>query len=233
MMSKRKKQRYQAAQTDKQGWRDQKDHDGVYALSVWDSSTTQKLTYNITFQPIAKTDEGEAEQMPDISEVETSVLSEFKKDNRLTAVADLLTRTIRFPPINRFKLPHTGATDWEPMPWTSWLHSLKGGFSGFRSGIRLFLFRFQAWGTDDRGSFFSFMEKFGFTFALTLNNNKGLLNMTKRTTSASVSERINAWDRACAFHPHNVQRGMSSGRSGRIKAGIKRTTPSWTSSRRI
>ncbi|TCK62291.1 hypothetical protein [Seleniivibrio woodruffii] len=143
--------------------------------------TNTEVTYNITFQPIARTGpEGEAEQMPEISEVSSGLENEFKKDNRLTAIADLLTRTIRFPHINRFKLsPAYRGYGLGTYAMNELASQLKGSFPDFAVESVYFYFDSKR-EDDDRGSFFSFMEKFGFTFSFDdENNNKGLLNMTK------------------------------------------------------
>ena len=154
----------------------------LYSLEVVRTNT--EVTYGISFVPIAKTGpEGEAENLPENeqpSEIMNGLENEFKKDNRLTAVADLLTRTIRFPHINKFKLsPSYRGYGLGTYAMNELAGLLKGSFPDFAVEPVFFYFDSKR-EDDDRGAFFSFMEKFGFTFSFDdENNNKGLLNMEK------------------------------------------------------
>lgn len=202
--------------------------------------TNTDVTFNINFLPIVKNNlEGEnpdaagqapADVQPDLhpqSVVHDSVESEFKKDNRLTAHADLITKTITFPHMSKFKLDKAyrgyGLGTYAMSDLTA---NLKNMFPDFKIEPVYFFFDHKK-DDEDRDAFFRFMEKFGFWFSFDdSNNNKGLLNLEKAEMLNTVMKKNTVAEIEIA----PFVRGMFKERDdmrrelGRIKADIKKNS---------
>jgi len=104
----------------------------------------------------------------------------FKKENKLTCNIDLISKTIRFPHLNRYKVSKNyRGYGLSTYAMNEIAHILKEQYPDFV--IEPVNFSFEDAGDDlDRDAFFAFMEKFGFWFSFDgVDNNKGILNMER------------------------------------------------------
>lgn len=104
----------------------------------------------------------------------------FKKENKLSCVVDLISHSIKFPHLNRYKI----SKNYRGYGLSTYAMNeiatiLKNQYPDF--AIEPVQFSFSNEDDDvDRGAFFAFMEKFGFWFRFDGNdNNKGILNIEK------------------------------------------------------
>lgn len=211
--------------------------------------TNTDVTYNITFLPIIKnsfeTEEQENEQTPEqaakpgeepknedvkqpqlpTSAVHNGIESEFSSSNKLTAIVDLLTKTIKFPHINKFKLDQSyRGYGLGSFAMNELAVKLKSSFPDF--AIEPVYFYFDRKRDDeDRDAFFSFMEKFGFWFSFDdENNNKGLLNMEKAEMFKSTVKKDTCVEIELAPFIRGVFRERDESRRelGRIRSEFKK-----------
>jgi len=104
----------------------------------------------------------------------------FKKENKLSCTVDLISHSIKFPHLNRYKLSKTyrgyGLSSYA---MNEIVTILKNNYHDF--AVEPVHFSFEASDEDvDRSAFFGFMEKFGFWFSFDGDdNNKGILNIER------------------------------------------------------
>jgi len=152
----------------------------AYVLFELDiARTASEVTINTVITPIVKnTPDGEP-----ILDNETAGISQdnqFKRENKLTCNIDLIGKSIKFPHLNRYKVSKNfrgyGISTYAMNEIATILKTQYPDFV-----VEPVHFSFEDSGEDvDRGSFFAFMEKFGFWFRFDgENNNKGILNIER------------------------------------------------------
>ncbi len=202
--------------------------------------TSTEVTFNINFMPIVKNEleqqtddkpEQTAEKAEDAAQpvvesmVHTGPESEFKKDNRLSATADLITKTIKFPHMNKFKLEQTyRGYGLGTFAMNELVNNLKTMFPDFAVEPVYFFFDHKR-DDEDRDAFFGFMEKFGFWFKFDdENNNKGLLNIEKAEMLKSALKKDTCVELELAPFIRGIFKERDDVRKelGRIKAEYKK-----------
>jgi len=104
----------------------------------------------------------------------------FKKENKLTCTVDLISHSIKFPHLNRYKV----SKNYRGYGLSTYAMNeiatiLKNSYSDYTIEPIQFSFG-ESDGDVDRAAFFAFLEKFGFWFRFDgSDNNKGILNIEK------------------------------------------------------
>ncbi|PLX68527.1 MAG: hypothetical protein C0603_05080 [Denitrovibrio sp.] len=151
----------------------------LYELDVIRSNS--EVTINSILTPIVK-NEPDGEPLLDdyVASGPASQTNMFKKDNKLTCNVDLISKVIRFPHLNRYKI----SKNYRGYGLSSYAlneiaNIIKDQYPDYE--IEPIHFSFTQENEDiDRGAFFAFMEKFGFWFSFDgEDNNKGILNVER------------------------------------------------------
>jgi hypothetical protein len=143
--------------------------------------TNTEINYHITIIPIIRQD---ADGTP-IPEVDTSnpasAANQFKRENKLSATVDLVSRTVRFPHINRFKVQkYYRGYGLGSHAMNELAAYLKHTYPEFEVEPVSFSFDAKRGDGEDRDAFFTFMERYGFWFKFDGdNNNSGILNIER------------------------------------------------------
>jgi len=151
----------------------------LYELDI--VRTNSEVTINSIIVPIVKNAPDGEPVLDDYAHTgpaaETNM---FKKENKLTCVVDLISHSIKFPHLNRFKLSKSyRGYGLSSFAMNEIATILKNNYPDF--AIEPINFSFTEGDEDvDRSAFFAFLEKFGFWFRFDGNdNNKGILNIEK------------------------------------------------------
>lgn len=161
----------------------------LYELDI--VRTNSEITINSMIIPIAKNDsDGETQAEHHIEDGPAAQTNMFKRENKLSCHVDLVSQTIRFPHLNRFKLSKAyrgyGLSSYAMNEIVS---IVKHSYPDFI--VDPIGFSFNDAGADvDRGAFFAFMEKFGFWFNFDGDDNsKGVLNIERAEMLKQVSKK--------------------------------------------
>jgi hypothetical protein len=148
----------------------------LYELDI--NKTNSEVNISSIMVPIVKNDAEGEPLMQDYTSGPAAETNIFKKENKLSCNVDLVSRIIRFPHMNRYKISKNyRGYGLSTYAMNEIVTMLKSDYPGF--AIEPIHFSFTNESEDiDRGAFFAFMEKFGFWFSFDGdNNNKGVLNI--------------------------------------------------------
>lgn len=206
--------------------------------------TPTEVSFHVNFLPIVKNsveqhipeqnpqkpaNESQPQPAPEESAavVHTGNENEFKKDNRLSAHADLITKTITFPHMSKFKLDKAyRGYGLGTYAMSELANNLKTMFPDFKIEPVYFFFDHKR-DDEDRDAFFRFMEKFGFWFSFDdNNNNKGLLNLETAEMLKTVSRKNTVVELELAPFIRGIFKERDDLRKelGRIKAEYKKNS---------
>lgn len=164
----------------------------AYVLFEFDViKTSSEVTINSIIVPLVKNSpEGEPvldDYKPDGPAAQTNV---FKKENKLSCTVDLISRTIKFPHLNRYRLSKNyRGYGLSTYAMNEIVTILKNDYPEFE--VDPVQFSFSDTDEDvDRSAFFAFMEKFGFWFRFDgTDNHKGILNIEKAEMMKTAAKK--------------------------------------------
>lgn len=163
----------------------------LHELEVNKSNT--EVVINSILVPIVKNDTEGEPMLDDFAASGPGASTNiFRKENKLSCHVDLVSHSIKFPHLNRYKL----AKNYRGYGLSTYamieiVDILKNQYPDF--AIEPVHFSFAEGDEDvDRSAFFAFMEKFGFWFSFDgEDNTKGILNIEKAEMLKQATKKDN------------------------------------------